>query len=94
MLTKDEDVVYACVVPDKQIKTDEAGEDDRHCEDAVDEEQAVPGRYRCPRLRLETCAAFVRSLVAVRLVCVLRYRPSTRAGTPSPSSKPERKVLK
>ena len=35
--TEDEDIIYACVVPDKQIETDEAGEDDRHSKDTVDE---------------------------------------------------------
>ena len=59
-LTENEDIIDARVVPDKQVETDEAGEDDRHCEDAVNEEEAIPGRYRRPRLWLETCTTFVR----------------------------------
>ena len=53
--TEDEDIIDARVVPDKQVDADEAGEDDGHREDAVDEEEAVPGRDRRPRLRLEAC---------------------------------------
>lgn len=53
--TEDEDIIDARVVPDKQVDANQAGENDRHHKDAVDEEQAAPGRYRCSSLGLEAC---------------------------------------